>query len=58
MGLAVVHGLARIRGWHRTWLVAAWLALLLAWPWATFAFGLYGMLDTFLNFRGRSAQNG
>jgi hypothetical protein len=57
-GLAVVHGLARIRGWHRTWLVAAWLALLLAWPWATFAFGLYGMLDTFLNFRGRSVQNG
>ncbi len=56
-GLSVLHGLAKSRGWHRTWLVAAWLALFLASPWAALAFTLYGVLDTFMNFRRKPAAN-
>ncbi len=54
-GLAVLHGLARAREWHRGWLVAAWSALFLASPWAAFGFALYGAVDSFVDFRRRPA---
>jgi hypothetical protein len=50
-GLAVMHGLARAKHWHRAWVAAGWAAFVLLSPWATMGFALYGLADTFMNLR-------
>jgi hypothetical protein len=54
-GIAVMHGLARSRDWNRGWLAAGWAAIILLSPWALLGFALYGLADTFMNLRGKSA---
>lgn len=54
-GIAVMHGMVKIRGLHRGWLIGGWVALVLLSPWAMMAFAFYGLLDTFLDLRRRAA---
>jgi hypothetical protein len=54
-GIAVMHGMVKIRGLGRGWLIGGWLALVLLSPWAMMAFAFYGLLDTFLDTRRRAA---
>jgi hypothetical protein len=54
-GIAVMHGLVKIKGLHRAWLLAGWTALVVLSPWALMGFAFYGMADTFMNLRQRAA---
>jgi hypothetical protein len=53
-GIAVMHGMVRIRGLGRGWLIGGWLTLVVLSPWALMAFAFYGLLDTFLDTRRRA----
>jgi hypothetical protein len=53
-GIAVMHGVVRVRGLHRGWLIAGWMTLILLSPWAMMGFGLYGLVDTVLDLRRRA----
>jgi hypothetical protein len=54
-GLAVMHGLVRIKAMHRGWLFAGWATLILLSPWAMLGFALYGLADTLMDLRQRAA---
>lgn len=54
-GLAVMHGLVRIKAMHRGWLFAGWATLVLLSPWAMLGFALYGLADTLMDLRQRAA---
>jgi hypothetical protein len=54
-GIAVMHGMVKIRGLHRGWLIGGWVALVVLSPWALMVFAFYGLLDTFLDMRRRAA---
>jgi len=54
-GIAVMHGLVRIKGMHRGWLFAGWASLVLLSAWAMMGFALYGLADTLMNLRQRAA---
>lgn len=55
-GIAVMHGMVRIRGLGRGWLIGGWLTLVVLSPWALMAFAFYGLLDTFLDTRRRAVS--
>jgi hypothetical protein len=54
-GIAVMHGLVRIKGMHRGWLFAGWATLVLLSPWAMMGFAMYGLADTMMDLRRRAA---
>jgi len=54
-GIAVMHGLVRIKGMHRGWLFAGWAALVVLSPWAMMGFACYGLADTLIDLRRRAA---
>jgi hypothetical protein len=54
-GIAVMHGMVRLGNKHRGWLIAGWATLVVLSPWAMVGFAFYGMVDTVMDFRGRSA---
>lgn len=54
-GIAVMHGLVRIKGMHRAWLFAGWTALVFLSPWTLVGFAFYGMADTFMDLRRKAA---
>lgn len=54
-GVAVMHGLVRIKSMHRGWLFAGWATLVLLSPWAMMGFAMYGLADTMMDLRRRAA---
>lgn len=54
-GLAVMHGIVRIKAMHRGWLFAGWATLVLLSPWAMMGFAFYGLADTLMDLRRRAA---
>lgn len=54
-GIAVMHGLVKLKGLQRVWLLAGWTVLVVLSPWALIGFALWGMADTFMNLRQRAA---
>jgi hypothetical protein len=56
-GIAVMHGMVRLRNKHRAWLIAGWAALVVLSPWAMIGFAFYGMADTVMDLRRRAAGN-
>lgn len=57
-GLAVVHGLAVLRGWSPWALVLVYVLLLLLLPQAVALLCLLGLTDTWMNLRTRAARPG
>jgi hypothetical protein len=53
-GIAVMHGVVRIKGMHRGWLIAGWAALVVLSLWAIVGFALYGLADTLMDLRRRA----
>jgi hypothetical protein len=54
-GIAVMHGLIRIKAMHRGWLFAGWATLVLLSPWSMMGFACYGLADTLMDLRRRAA---
>ena len=54
-GIAVMHGVVKIKGMHRAWLFLGWTALVFLSPWAIVGFAFYGMADTLMDLRRRAA---
>jgi hypothetical protein len=54
-GIAVMHGMVRMRGMHRAWLFAGWVTLVLLSPWSMMVFAFYGLIDTLMDLRRRAA---
>ena len=54
-GIAVMHGMVRIRAMHRAWLFAGWVTLVLLSPWSMIGFAFYGLIDTLTDLRRRAA---
>jgi hypothetical protein len=54
-GIAVMHGIVRIKGMHRGWLFAGWAVLVVLSPWAMMGFAFYGLADTLMDLRRRAA---
>lgn len=54
-GIAVMHGMVRIKSLHRAWLIAGWTTLVFVSPWAMVGFACYGMADTLMDLRRRAA---
>lgn len=54
-GIAVMHGVVRIKGMHRGWLIAGYATLVLLSPWAMMGFAMYGLADTMMDLRRRAA---
>lgn len=57
-GLAVLHGLALLRGWSPWALVLVYVLLLLLLPQAVALLCLLGLIDTWMNLRARAAPPG
>jgi hypothetical protein len=54
-GIAVMHGVVRVKAMHRGWLIAGWATLVLLSPWAMMGFAFYGLADTLMDLRRRAA---
>jgi hypothetical protein len=57
-GLAVVHGVARARGWPGLVLGVVYVAVLLAAPYALMGLAMLAVADTWLDFRARGRSPG
>ncbi len=57
-GLAVVHGLVAARGMKGAWLIALYVALVLAMPQVAVALCALGLIDCWLDLRARAARAG
>ena len=56
-GVALVHGLVRLRGGGRAWIVAMYASLLLVTPAAVLALSVAGFSDAWIDYRARFARS-
>ena len=54
LGLAVAHGVVARTGMHTGWLIALYVLLFVAMPYAEILVALIGLADVFTDFRGRA----